>query len=208
MSRAPLIVLSGPSGSGKSTVVRKLLEESGLPLRQSVSVTTRTARPGEKDGKHYHFWAPERFDEHLKRGDFLEWAEVAGNRYGTLRAEVDAHRDQGVGVVLVIDVQGADQIRRQYPDCTTIFLRAPSFEVYRQRLEARGSEDSDAIARRVRLAREEERHAGGYDHVVVNDELDETVAQINSLIAPLFSGNSDPGGLGGTPPNSSKETGR
>jgi guanylate kinase len=191
MSRAPLIVLSGPSGSGKSTVVRKLLQDSGLPLRQSVSVTTRKARPSERDGVHYHFWTAERFDEHLRRGEFLEWAEVAGNRYGTLRAEVDAHRDQGTGVVLVIDVQGAAQIRKQYPDCQTIFLRAPSFEVYRQRLEARGSEDGEVIARRVQLAREEERHAGGYDHVVVNDKLDETVAQINSLIAPLFSGNRD-----------------
>lgn len=191
MSLAPLIVLSGPSGSGKSTVVRKLLQESGLPLRQSVSVTTRQPRRGEKDGEHYHFWTAEQFDEHLERGDFLEWAEVAGNRYGTLRTEVDAHRNQGEGVVLVIDVQGAAQIRRQYPDCRTIFLRAPSVEVYRQRLERRGSDDQDTIARRVRLAREEERHADSYDHIVVNDKLDETIAQINNLIAPLFSGNSD-----------------
>src|SRR6516164_9305331 len=112
MANGPLIILSGPAGSGKSTVVERLLErarQQGLPLRVSVSATTRPPRPYEVDGVHYHFWTPARFDEALREGAFLESAAVHGARYGTPRSEVEGPRDKGVGVILVIDVQGAAQ---------------------------------------------------------------------------------------------------
>src|SRR5437868_1235283 len=104
MSRGPLIILSGPSGSGKSTVIARLLGESDLPLRLSVSATTRAPRPLERDGEQYHFWTKERFQKEIEAGGFLEWAEVHGNFYGTPRSEVEPYRGRGIGVILDIDV--------------------------------------------------------------------------------------------------------
>src|SRR5207244_3007074 len=127
MNRGPLIIVSGPSGSGKSTVIDRVLRQAvadGLPLRLSVSATTRSPRPGEVDGFHYHFWTPERFDSALAAGEFLESAHVHGGRYGTLRNEVDCYRDRGTGVILEIDVQGAAEIRNKCPDGVSIFVRA------------------------------------------------------------------------------------
>src|SRR5689334_20078290 len=106
MAKAPLIILAGPSGSGKSTIIARLLKESGLPLRLSVSATTRAPRPYEQDGVHYYFWKPEQFEKQRQAGAFLEWATVHGRWYGTLRSEVDAYRARGIGVLLDIDVQG------------------------------------------------------------------------------------------------------
>jgi guanylate kinase len=182
----PLIILSGPSGSGKSTVISRVLKESGLPLRVSVSATTRPPRPGERDGVHYHFWAVEKFLAQVQAGAFLERAEVHGKYYGTLRAEVEPYRERGVGVILDIDVQGAEQVRRLCPDNVSIFLKAPSLEVLEQRLRARGTEDDAAIARRLANARRELERIGEYDHVVVNDDLETAVAQIRELIARQF----------------------
>src|SRR5262245_38390903 len=114
--KGPLIILSGPSGSGKSTVIRNLLARGDLPLRLSVSVTTRPSRRGERDGVDYYFWPRERFEAEKGRGAFLEWAEVFGHYYGTLRREVEPYREQGVGVILDIDVQGASQVRGLCPE--------------------------------------------------------------------------------------------
>jgi len=186
MTPGPLIILSGPSGGGKSTVVRRLLAEGGLPLRLSVSATTRPRREGERDGVDYYFWTRERFAEQVAAGAFLEWAEYAGNLYGTLRSEVDGHRARGVGVVLVIDVRGAEQVRRQCPDNVSIFLCAPSWEVYEQRLRQRHTESEESIARRLATARAELPRQREYDHVVVNDELGAAVARLRGLIAPYF----------------------
>src|SRR5437016_4600439 len=116
MTKGPLIILSGPSGSGKSTVIKRLLETTDLPLRLSVSATTRKVRKGEQEGVHYYFWTRPQFEAERDKGGFLEWAEVLGNYYGTLRREVEPYRQQGVGVILDIDVQGAAQVRRQCPD--------------------------------------------------------------------------------------------
>src|SRR5437016_3689246 len=118
--RGPLIILSGPSGSGKSTVIARLLETVSWPLHLSVSATTRAPRPGEIDGVEYHFWRPEQFDKEVRAGAFLEWAEVHGNRYGTLRRDVERLRDQGKGVILDIDVQGAKQVGKQCPDAVSV----------------------------------------------------------------------------------------
>jgi guanylate kinase len=191
MAVAPLIIVSGPSGSGKSTVIRQLLAEGGLPLRLSVSATTREPRPGERDGVDYHFWTRERFQEQARAGAFLEWAEVHGQSYGTLRAEVDPYRARGTGVILDIDVQGAEQVRRQYPDCCSVFLRAPSWPEYERRLRSRGTEDEASIARRLETARRELERVGEYDRVIVNDDLATAVADLRRLAAELF----PPGGL-------------
>src|SRR5262245_13159438 len=134
MMLAPLIVVSGPSGSGKSTVIERVLADKDLPLHLSVSVTTRSPRPGEVDGVHYHYWTRERFDREVKAGNFLEWADVFGNCYGTLKDEVMPFRQRGVGVLLEIDVKGRGQVKRQCPDAVSIFIRTSTFEVIEQRL--------------------------------------------------------------------------
>jgi guanylate kinase len=186
MADAPLIIVSGPSGSGKSTVIRQLLAAGGLPLRLSVSATTRQPRARERDDIDYHFWTPERFQEQVRAGAFLEWAEVHGQAYGTLRTEVDPYRAKGIGVVLDIDVQGAEQVRRAYPDSCSVFLKASSWEQYRERLRLRGTEDEVSIARRLETARRELERVGEYDHVIVNDDLATAVAELRRLAASLF----------------------
>jgi guanylate kinase len=178
----PLFILSGPSGSGKTTVLQKLLHPGDLPLRLAVSATTRPLRPNEQDGVHYHFWTRERFEEAIRNAEVLEWAQVHGNYYGTLRQEVEPYRRQGIGVILAIDVQGAAQIRRQCPDAVSIFLQAPSFEEYERRLRHRQSETEESIQRRLATARRELEHVGEYQYVVVNDDLERAVAELRRLI--------------------------
>jgi guanylate kinase len=194
MAKAPLIILAGPSGSGKSTIIARLLEERKLPLRLSISATTRAKRPYEREGVHYYFWPRERFGEQVKAGAFLEWAEVNGQCYGTLRSEVDDYRKKGIGVLLDIDVQGAAQVRAKYGDCVSIFLRTSNWEAYEQRLRKRGTETAEQIARRLTTARRELERVHEFDHVVVNDELERAVAEVRSLIAQAFAqGSSDAG---------------
>jgi guanylate kinase len=184
--KGPLIIVSGPAGSGKSTVVGRLLAASARPLRAAVSATTRPARPRESDGKHYHFWGRERFLEALRRGEFLEHAEVHGNYYGTLRAEVERYREEGVGILLVIDVQGAEQVRRQYPEAVTVFLKAASPAVLEARLRGRGTESEEAIWLRLAAAAREEARSGEYQHVLVNADLDQTVAALRQIVESSF----------------------
>jgi guanylate kinase len=192
MGKGPLIILSGPSGSGKSTIIRRLLANETLPLRLSVSVTTRQERPGEVDGRDYHFWPRERFLRERDADGFLEWAEVFGCLYGTLKQEVEPYRDKGQGVILEIDVQGAQQVRRRCPDAVSIFLRASSHDdaeelrTLEQRLRQRGTESEQAIEKRLQGARRELARAGEYDYQVVNDNLDRAVADIQTILLCLF----------------------
>jgi guanylate kinase len=187
MAKGPLFILSGPSGVGKSTVIDFLIRDQDVPLRLSVSATTRAPRSNEVDGVHYHFWTTERFLAERDMGSFLEWAEVHGRYYGTLCSEVDSHRDAGVGVILDIDVQGAEQVRQKCPDCVTVFLRASSWKVYEQRLRKRHTEDEASIARRLATARAELARAGEYDYQIMNDNLEEAVRQLNAIVHRHFS---------------------
>jgi guanylate kinase len=182
----PLFILSGPSGSGKSTVIKRLLATADVPVRLSVSATTRLPRPGETDGVEYHFWTRERFEQEVGADAFLEWAEVHGRLYGTLRREVEPFRRQGTAVILDIDVQGAKQVRARCPDHVSIFLRAPSLSIYEERLRRRGTESEDAIRRRVARAAEELAAAGEYDHQVINDDLDTAVAELRRIVRRPF----------------------
>jgi guanylate kinase len=192
--RGPLIILSGPSGSGKSTVIERLLADPPGPLRVSVSATTRPPRPGEVDGKHYHFWSRERFEKELAAGAFLEHARVHGaHYYGTLRAEVEPYLTQGIGVILVIDVQGAEQVRRICPDHLSVFLKAPSQDEYERRLRARGTEDPAAIYRRLETARAELARAEGYQYQITNDDLPRAAAELRQVVGRAFQRTYDAG---------------
>jgi guanylate kinase len=185
MAKAPLIILAGPSGSGKSTIIDRLLKDSGLPLRLSISATTRPPRPYEQDGVHYYFWTREQFEQQRQAGAFLEWATVHGQWYGTLRSEVEDHRSRGIGVLLDIDVQGAAQVRAIYPNCLSFFIRTSSWEAYEQRLRQRG-ENPESIARRMATARHELERIGEFDRVIINDDLKQAVAQVRESIAQAF----------------------
>jgi guanylate kinase len=182
MAEGPLIILSGPSGSGKSTVISRLLAPGDLPLRLSVSATTRPPRSGERDGVNYHFWTRDQFEEEVRANAFLEWAEVHGHCYGTLRCEVEPYRRQGQGVLLDIDVNGAAQVRRQCPDHVSVFLRTSSPEVYEQRLRKRGTESEAEVQRRLAAARRELACASDYQYQIVNDDLDTAVAELRAVV--------------------------
>lgn len=179
--RGLLVVIAGPSGVGKGTVhtrVRAALPDSML----SISVTTRPPRPGELDGVHYHFVDRDEFERLVEAGELLEWAEYAGNLYGTpLRParEAIAH---GQVVVLDIELQGALQIKEQDPDALLVFLVPPSFSELERRLRDRGTEDDDAVARRLHRAEEELAEGDRFDVQVVNDDVDRCVAEVLAII--------------------------
>jgi guanylate kinase len=176
-----LVVISGPSGVGKGTVVGRLLHVIDDAVF-SVSVTTRPPRPSERDGVDYHFVDDERFDEMVAEGAFLEWAEYAGRRYGTLRSSVDEKLAAGKVVLLDIEVQGADQVRRARPDALLVFLLPPSEEELLRRLLARGTEPEKVRRLRMEVARAEMGAVERFDVAVVNDDLDRCVAEVAEAI--------------------------
>jgi guanylate kinase len=192
MTKGPLIIVSGASGSGKSTVVGRVLRESGLPLRLSVSATTRPPRPGEQPGKAYHYWTVERFERAVADGEFLEHASVHGNCYGTLKTEVEPYRVQGLGVILEIDVQGAAAVRQKCPDNVSVFVRASAGTLadelaeLQKRLEARGTDTAETIRRRLAGAQRELEWLGEYDHLVINEDLDTAVSGLTAIIRQQF----------------------
>jgi guanylate kinase len=193
MARGPLIILSGPSGSGKSTVIKRLLADPPGPLRLSVSATTRPPRPGEREDVDYHFWTRDEFERKLAAGEFLEYAVVHGaDYYGTLRAEVEPHLAAGRGVLLDIDVQGAEQVRRKCPEHASIFLLTPIEELER-RLRNRGTEDETKIRRRLESSRQELARAGEFHYQIINQDLDKTTAELRAIVAGLFSRARDAG---------------
>jgi guanylate kinase len=179
--RGLLFVVSAPSGTGKTTLVRRLAEIlPGLAL--SRSYTSRAARAGERDGIDYNFVTRAEFEAMAARGEFLEWADVFGNLYGTRRGDVERLLASGRDVVLVIDVQGARQVRRSGLETTAIFVLPPSFAVLEQRLRGRSKDDEEAIRRRLATARQEVAAFVEYDYVVVNDEFDACVDRLRSIV--------------------------
>ncbi len=179
-----LIVVSGPSGAGKTTVLRRVYQQSPLPLVPSVSATTRPPRPDEKNGVDYHFLPQEEFDSRQKNGDFLECFEVFGRGYwyGTLAEEVTTGLEAGKWVVLEIDVQGALDVMRQYPDAVTIFICPSTIDELRRRLHGRGTETDEAIGRRLARAEQELALADRYRYQVINDDIDQAVEHICKIL--------------------------
>ena len=180
-SEGILIVLSGPSGSGKDTVLRRLIEKNN-DIRVSISMTTRQMRGGETDGTDYYFVTRDYFEKKIADGEMLEYAQYAGNYYGTPKAPVDEMLREGINVVLEIEVQGAAKIRRMYPDAVTIFLMPPSVSVLEERLRQRGTEDDESLSHRLFIAEQEIRRAGEFNYVVVNDSLDRAVNDFETVI--------------------------
>lgn len=179
-----LIVISGPSGVGKSTVVGQVIASCKQPICLSVSATTRAPRPGEIDGKSYHFLSHEQFAEHRRRNDFLECAEVfgRGDWYGTLRQPVLEALDAGKHVVLEIDVEGAKAVLENHPAVLTVFIHPGSLGELERRLRGRNTESEASIQRRLAVAAEELRQSGLYQHVIVNHDVGQTVQEICLLI--------------------------
>jgi guanylate kinase len=170
---------------GKGTLIRTLRERvPGLEL--SVSATTRTPRPGERDGADYHFLPDGEFERRLEAGEFVEHAEYAGNRYGTLRSEIDRARAAGArALVLEIEVQGARQVREALPGAVQVFIAPPSEEALRTRLVGRGADAPEQIERRLAVSRDELAARQEFEHVIVNDRLDEAVAELVRLVATV-----------------------
>jgi guanylate kinase len=181
-ARGRLIVVSGPSGVGKDTVLQALFALDPK-LRYSVSYTTRTPRPGETDGVSYSFVAEPAFERMIENGEFLEWARVHGNLYGTSLARVRECLERGEDVVLKIDVQGAAQLRGRVPEAIFIFLLPPSVEELKERLRSRDTEDIESLATREADAVRELAEAGRYDHQVVNDEVERAAREILAVVA-------------------------
>ena len=176
-----LFIVAAPSGAGKTTLVRHLLE-SDKQIGVSISHTTRRPRPGEENGREYHFVDVPSFLERIGQGEFLEWAEVHGNYYGTskrwIEDEMLAERD----VLLEIDWQGAQQVRKVFPQAIGIFVLPPSMAILHDRLSGRGTDSEDVIARRIAAARDEMRHVDEFDYVIINDSLQQAVGDLQAIV--------------------------
>lgn len=177
-----LLIISGPSGSGKSTLIRGLVQSGEFPIQFSVSATSRPPRDGEIDGVDYHFVDRERFERMRQAGEFLESAEVHGNLYGTLRRPVEEALETGRWILLEIDCEGHRQVRRQRPDAVSVFVRAPSLELYETRLRQRGSETESGIRRRVEDAGAQLLEAPQYDYQLVNDTVPQAIRTLRTLL--------------------------
>ena len=176
-----VFIISAPSGSGKSTLVGRLFET--VPgLLFSISYTTRTPRGHEQEGENYHYISRPEFEAAIARGEFLEYAEVFGEYYGTHRSVMDDARARGLDLVLDIDVQGARQLRSKIPDAVGIFILAPSREILEQRLRARGEDAEDVIERRLREAVREIRNFEAYDYIVVNREVEASAGALAAIV--------------------------
>jgi len=176
-----LYIVSAPSGAGKTTLVRMLLENDP-GIRLSISYTTRAPRPGEQDGREYNFVDMAAFRAMVDRGEFLEWAEVHGNCYGTSRPWIEREMAAGRDVLLEIDWQGAQQVRKLFPEAIGIFVLPPSMDELARRLTGRGTDSAEVIARRLAAAQEEMRHVFEFEYVIINDELQRALADLLSVV--------------------------
>src|SRR3954462_3094802 len=183
-----VLVVTGPSGVGKGTVIKHLLDRRP-DYRLSVSATTRPPRPGEVDGRDYHFLTEQEFERRLAAGDFLEHALYAGNHYGTLKEEVER---AGGNLVLEIEVEGARQVRKALPEATQVFIAPPSDEALRQRLVKRDTDSPEVIERRLARAKEELAARQEFKRVIVNDDLERAVRELEDLAATIEGRTADP----------------
>lgn len=177
-----LVVLSGPSGSGKGTLIKRVREQYEN-IRFSISATTRKPREGEIDGKNYFFITTDQFKSMIENDKLVEWVEYCGNYYGTPREYVEESTSQGFDIVLEIEVEGALNIIKRYPECVSIFILPPSFEELRRRIEGRGTEKPDVIDRRLERAKKELEFVNHYDYVVINDNIEEAASEIVNILS-------------------------
>jgi guanylate kinase len=181
--RGLMFILSSPSGAGKTTISRRLLEHDGH-IRMSVSVTTRPMRPGEVDGRDYHFTSQAEFDRMVEGGHFMEWAHVFGHSYGTPKSHIKAGLKEGQDFLFDIDWQGTQQLyQKAETDVVRVFLLPPSLGELRRRLTARGTDSDDVITSRMARAQGEIGHWDGYDYVVVNDDIEECFGKVVRILA-------------------------
>lgn len=176
-----LYVVAAPSGAGKTTLVRLLLEREP-DVHLSISFTTRGPRPGEQDGREYHFVDVATFQAMKERGDFLEWAEVHGNFYGTSKVWIADRLAAGHDVLLEIDWQGAQQVRAVFPEAIGVFILPPSMEELTRRLTGRGTDSAEVIERRLAAAEAEMRHVGEFDYVIINDGLEQALDDLRAVV--------------------------
>ena len=181
MNKGSLFIVTGPSGAGKGAVLGGL-QRTMDNVFYSISATTRQPRPGEVDGVNYYFLSHERFKEMIANGELLEHAEYVGNYYGTPEGPVNEMLAQGKDVILEIEVQGALIVKEKRPDAILVFIAPPSFEVLESRLRGRGTEKDEVVAMRLEKARSECAHMDGYDYIVVNDLLDDSISNLASII--------------------------
>jgi guanylate kinase len=175
-----LFIISAPSGAGKTSLVKALLKTDPA-IRLSVSYTTRAPRPGETEGRDYHFVSRERFEIMLADGEFLEHAEVYGNFYGTSKGSIGRDLNAGHDILLEIDWQGADQVRRHFPESASIFILPPSFNALRTRLAGRGQDSDEIIERRLAAAAHDVAHADAFDYIIVNDDFDHALQDLVAI---------------------------
>ena len=175
-----LFIVSAPSGAGKTSLVKALLKTDPA-IHLSVSYTTRAPRPGETEGRDYHFVSRERFEIMLADGEFLEHAEVYGNFYGTSKGSIGRDLNAGHDILLEIDWQGADQVRRHFPESASIFILPPSFNALRTRLAGRGQDSDEIIERRLAAAAHDVAHADAFDYIIVNDDFDHALQDLVAI---------------------------
>jgi guanylate kinase len=181
MKSGLLVVVSGPAGVGKGTVVSRARKKN-KNIVYSVSATSRKPRPGEKDGTNYYFVSRERFKEMIRKQELVEWVEYCGNFYGTPRAYVEEQLKKGRIVLLEIEVKGASNIKKQYPECVSIFIAPPDLDELKKRITNRGTEPPDVIEERMRRAEKEMEHISEYDYVVINDTVDNSSNRLLEIL--------------------------